>query len=197
MNQDRIQDLEKRLRGLRAKDAKADVKPMLIEALSNATDKQERVFILSRLASEWQVEIAKLSFSDEHKAKFERIERAIRECTELEPEEPYHWIRLAEYFHYYVGDLARALDAAEVAIKKAEMEKAFVRQAHGTRIRIALDMKNYSAIAQSLASLVGYTPSGREPDVALEDDFLSKIPAEAVEPEILKRYKVAVQQQRH
>lgn len=196
MNPDRIHDLEKRLEGLRAKDARADVKPLLIEALSKATDAQERAFILSRLASEWQLEIAKLSFSAEHKEKFERIERAIRECTELEPQEPHHWIRLAEYFHYYVGDLDRALHVAETAIKKAEMERAFVRQAHGTRIRIALEAKDYSAIAQSLNSLVGYRPSGQEPDVAPESDFLSRIPAGAIDAEILGRYEAIVREQR-
>lgn len=192
MNPERVKQLEGKLRDLRA--AKADLKPVLTDALAKAADVQERAFILSRLASEWQLEIAKLPFSEKYKHKFDQAERAIRECIALEPNEPYHWIRLAEYFHIYAGDLEQATKAIDTAIKSAAREGAFVRQAHGTRIRIALETKDYAGIEQSLTALLEYIPPTGSPDVAMESDFLSGIPAGSVDPKLVERYRATVNQ---
>lgn len=189
MNQRKTQELEKKLNELRAKDARADLKPVLVAALGAAENDEERVSILSRLSSEWQLELAKLPFEEKHKDKFDAAEAVIRKCIELQPNNAHHWIRLAEHFHYYATDLQKALEAINTAIEKAEREKAFVRQAHGVRIRIALQLKEYTSVEKSLAALIAYSPPSSSPDVSLEDDFLRKIPAGAVREELVARYK--------
>jgi tetratricopeptide (TPR) repeat protein len=187
-----MQELEKRLDELRAKDARADLKPTLQAALAAAEDDEERARILSRLASEWPLELANLPFDDKHKAKFEAAEVVIRKCIEVQPDDPYHWIRLAEHYHYYATDLQKALQAINTAIEKAENEKAFVRQAHGARIRIALELQQYPLVEKSLDALIAYSPPSNSPDVALEHDFLRKIPTGAVRDELVARYKAVL-----
>jgi tetratricopeptide (TPR) repeat protein len=189
MNQQKLQELEKRLEKLRQQDARADLKPALRAALHSAQDDKEKAFILSRLASEWQLELARLPFDDKHKDGFNEAEAVIRECLKLQPDDPYHWIRLAEHFHYYATDFAKALQAINAAIEKAEKDRVFVRQAHSTRIRIALELKDYALVEKSLEVLTTYSPSPNKPDVALEHDFLKKIPPGAVRDDLVARYK--------
>lgn len=184
-----MQDLEKRLAELRTQDPRADLKPTLEAALKGAADDEERAFILSRLVSEWHLELAQLPFNDKFKDKFDAAEAVIRKCIGLQPDDPYHWIRLAEHFHYYATDLGKALEAIDTAIRKAEKQKAFVRQAHGARIRIAVELRKYPCVEESLAALIAYRPSSNSPDVALERDFLKKIPPGAVRNDLVERYK--------
>jgi tetratricopeptide (TPR) repeat protein len=189
VNQRKMQELEKRLEELRQNDTRADLKPALQAALHAAQDDEERAFILSHLASEWPLELARLPFDNKHKAKFKEAEAVIRKCLKLQPDDPYHWIRLAEHFHYYATDLKKALQAINAAIEKAEKDKLFVRQAHGARIRIALELKDYALVEKSLEALIAYSPLPNRPDVALERDFLKKIPSGAVRDDVVARYK--------
>ena len=116
----------------------------------------------------------------------------IRQCIELEPNDSFHWIRLAEHFHYYAVDLQEALLAINTAIEKAEAEKAFVRQAHGVRIRIALELQDYMLVEKSMAKIVDYvTPSG-SPDVTPEDDFLLRVPVGSIDQDVLARYRARI-----
>ena len=189
MNPQRIDDLEKRLDELRHKDPRADLKPVLRSALRAARDDEERAFIQSRLAGELQLELAKLPSDSRHKARFDEVEALLRRCVELQPDDPYYRIRLAEHFHYYASDLRKALEAINAAVEKAEKNGTFVRQAHGTRIRIALDLKDYPIVEKSLEVLTSYSPLPGSPDVAPEKDFLKKIPPGAIRNDLVARYK--------
>lgn len=189
MDSQRVDQLEERLDELRQRDPRADLKPALRSALQAAHDDDERAFILSRIAGELQLELAKVPFDKTHQAKFDEVEALLRRCTEIQPDDPYYPIRLAEHYYYYASDLKKAFEAISAAVEKAEKSRMFVRQAHGTRIRIALDLKDYSKVEESLVVLSSYSPSPGSPDVALERDFLKKIPPGAVRDDVVARYK--------
>ena len=124
--------------------------------------------------------------------KHQRIEELQRKLSALraqDPHEPHHWIRLAEHFQYYATDLERALDAINKAIDKARQGNAFLRQAHGSRIRIALELRQFEYVEESLKALIAYRPPKDSPDVALEKDFIKKIPAGAVSDQLIASYK--------
>jgi tetratricopeptide (TPR) repeat protein len=188
MNERKIQELEQSIQDLRTANKRADLKPLLNKAFEAAESDAEKAYILGRLASEWQRELATLEHNEENKQKFDDAESAIRRCIELQPEDPYNWIMLAEYFHYYAIDLPKALEAINTAIEKAEAAKEFVRQAHGVRIRLSLDLKEYGSVEASLRALVKYRPSSVNPDVSLEKDFLERIPVGAVNGDLITQY---------
>lgn len=189
MDPQRVDELEKRLDDLRQRDPRADLKPALRSALQAARDDDETAFILSRIAGELQLELAKAPSDRTHKARFDEVEALLRRCVELQPNDPYYRIRLAEHFHYYASDLKKALEAVNAAVEKAETNRMFVRQAHGTRIRIALDLKDYLTVEKSLEVLSSYSPSPGSPDVAPEKDFLKRLPPGAVPDDLVARYK--------
>jgi len=192
LNPVKVQELEQKLSTMRALDKRVDLKPVLVAALDTAEDDEEKLHVLSRLAGEWQIELAQIPFDEEHREKFVAAESVIRQCIDLQPSDSYNWIRLAEHFHYYAVDLQKALPVTNTAIEKAEEEKAFVRQAYGVRIRIALDLKDYMLVEKSMVAIADYgVPSGNL-DVAPEDDFLKRIPVGSIDQQVLTRYHALI-----
>lgn len=163
---------------IKRKDPKADVSDIIKDALETRQDKEEIMGLLSLLASEYHL------FN-----KLDEAEKVINERIALEPNLPDGWLSLAGHFHYYVHDLPKAYSIIEVAVEKALKDGNFVRQAYCMRIRIALDMKNYKAIEDSLGKLIKYHPKPGSIDVNYEDDFVKRIPMGEINSNILEEYK--------
>jgi cation transport regulator ChaB len=189
MSSKRIEELEREIKEYRSQNRRADIRPLLNRALDAAADDEDRADILGRLVSEWQLAISGVPYSEEHRQEFEVVETMIKKCIGLKPDDAYNWIMLTEHFHYGTSELPKALEAVNTAIEKAEAEKAFVRQAHGIRIRISLALGKFDLVEDSLATLVVYEPSPENPDVALETDFLARISPGSVNEDLLARYR--------
>lgn len=174
----KLQKLDSQIRAIKKADRNADVTGILQAALRDAEDLDEKLFILSTLASEYQL-----------LGKLEAAEDAIKKRIDLDPDKPEAWLQLASHYYGVVHDLPKALSTVEVAVEKAAREGNFVRQAHAERIRIALETKNYSVVESSLAKLIEYTPKPGSIDVELESDFLPRIPASGVRNDLVENYK--------
>jgi tetratricopeptide (TPR) repeat protein len=174
----KLQKLDSQIRAIKKADRNADVTGLLRDALRNTEDQEEKLYILSRLASEYQL-----------LGKLEAAEDAIKKQINLAPDNPEAWLQLASHYYGLVHDLPKALSTVEVAVEKAAREGNFVRQAHAERIRIALEMKNYQVVENSLAKLIEYSPRPGSIDVELESDFLPRIPASGVRNDLVENYK--------
>lgn len=167
------------IRELKQENRSADVTQFLLSEIQNCTHLEDKLLLMEELATEYQ-------FHD----NFTNAEECIRKCIELDAVSPYHWISLAEHFHYYNVDLVRAMSAIEVAIGRAIASGDFVRQAHGVRIRIGLEMKNLEAVTDSLKALIEYEPRQGCTDVGLEKDFIKRIEALGVAPDLARQYAI-------
>jgi tetratricopeptide (TPR) repeat protein len=174
----KLQKLDSQIREIKKADRNADVTGMLQAALRDTEDMDEKLYILSRLASECQL-----------LGKLEAAEDAIKKQIDLDSGNPEAWLQLAAHYYRYAHDLPKSLSTVEVAVEKAAREGNFVRQAHAERIRIALETKNYQVVENSLAKLIEYTPKPGSIDVELESDFLPRIPASAVRNDLVESYK--------
>lgn len=121
-----------------------------------------------------------------------RALRALQDRLALCPESAQSWLGLAEYFHYHDIDLAKASENIEIALEKSLAEGVQVVQVLGARIRIALEMKDYARVNDSLSHLLEYTHPPGSIDVAPESDFISQLPHEAVDADLLARYEAMV-----
>jgi histidine ammonia-lyase len=174
----KLQKLDSQIRAIKKAEHKADVTDLLRDALRNSEDREEKLYILSRLASEHQL-----------LGKLEAAEDAIKTQINLAPDNPEAWLQLASHYFSFAHDLPRALSTVEVAVEKAAREGNFVRQAHAERTRIALEMKNYQVVESSLAKLIEHSPKPGSIDVELESDFLPRIPAGDVRNDLVENYK--------
>jgi tellurite resistance protein len=179
MNQQRLLELSERVRQLKA-DASCDCSDLLRAELAASSSLEEKTIIRDMLALELQSQ-----------NQFEQAEQIIKERIEMNRELPDGWIRLALHYHYYSNEDEKALSAIDVAVAKARADGNFFRQAHLERIRIALTLRNYPTIQESLAQLVGYQPRGSL-DVQLETEFLALIPVGAVSQDYIDQYKQKV-----
>jgi hypothetical protein len=80
----------------------------------------------------------------------------------------------------------------ETALQKANAQGALMRHVLGQRIDIALDREDYGTVEDSLAQIIEALRGSDNRDVRLEDYFLEKIPAGAVDGELLDRYRAAI-----
>jgi tetratricopeptide (TPR) repeat protein len=174
----KLQKLDSQIRDIKAVDHNADVTGILQAALRHAKKMDTKLYILSRLASEYQL-----------LGKLELAEGAIKKQVDLDRNNPEAWIQLATHYFRCTHDLKKSLSTIEIAVDKAMQEGNFVRQAHSERIRIALEMKNYQVVENSLAKLIEYIPRPGSIDVKLERDFLLRIPASGVRNELVETYK--------
>src|SRR5713226_4446485 len=175
-NYSRIQKFDAQIRRLKSTDHNADVTAILKAALQDTEDLDEKLYVLSRLVSEYQM-----------LGKLDDAEDAVQKQITLNTSNPEAWLQLATHYYRYSRDLSKALSTVEIAIEKATQEGNFVRQTHTERIRIALEMKNYQTVEDSLARLIIYTPKPGSIDVELESDFLPRIPA-GVAKELVEKY---------
>jgi len=179
MNQQRLLELSDRVRQLKA-DGSSDCSDLLRAELTAPGSIEEKIIIYGMLALELQ----------SHN-QLEQAEQAIRERIELDRDMPDGWISLALHYHYYSNEDEKALSAIDVAVAKARANGNFFRQAHLERIRIALTLRKYSTIEESLAQLVSYQPRGSL-DVQLEAEFLALIPGGTVNQNYIDQYKQKV-----
>ncbi len=175
----KLEQFDAQLEELRLASPRRDLTAFVRAALDTAQDKEEEEFFLSTLAHEYA-----------YSGRFDEAESTIRKQLEVAPDSPVAWVQLASHFLYNTRELKKALSAAEIAVEHAEAQGGFVRYTHGVRIRIALEIKKYEIVEASLVKLVEYTPE--QPEIRLEDDFISRIPERKVNKEIVDRYKERV-----
>lgn len=175
----RLKSIQARILDLRRKGTEADVISHVKEELKTTADTLERLCLLTELTTAYQI------IDEPGKA-----EAAIHEQISLAPDDPIIRTTLAEHYHYFQGDHAKALGVIENAIEMAIGQGQFVRALHGVRIRIALKLKDYGVIENSLRTLLQYKPEVGS-DVVLEDDFVDRIPLNVISGDLLNRYREA------
>lgn len=183
-----INEIETKIGKARAGDSRADIKPILRRAISRAQTEDEISFIHGLLCSELIRDLSEDESAKKNRKKIGRAEEAIHTWISASPRDPYPWISLADLYAYYEGDLTRAKTAIDAAIDRANEVQGFFRQAHGTRIRIALKLGDLRTVEASLMALIDWKPATGAPDVSLETDFLSKIPPGAIDKRVLDLY---------
>lgn len=182
---DDLLELSNRLRKWKS-EGQVDCAEILRGELDASTSQERKLSIHSMLGIELQSQ-----------RRFEEAESAIKEGISLAPEMPDAWLTLALHYFYYVHDPEKALSAINVALEKASTEMNFVRQVHLERIRIALALKDYSTVEDSLRELVRYVPPSGSQDVQLEAEFLASVPAGAVSESLISSYKEKFERQSH
>lgn len=123
---------------------------------------------------------------------------AIDDLIALAPDEPIGWSRLAAWHFYCHGaysaneqTLGAALSAINVAVARAREQGSHLRYCLNERARIAVAMKNWDIVEQTLNEILAI-PAGRGvPDIALEDDFLQRVPERTIDCDLLRRYRSA------
>ena len=187
-----INEIETEISKVRTGDPRADIKPILRKVISRAKTEDEISFVHGLLCTETIRDLSEDESSVNNREKIRHAEETIRAWIPAAPNDPYPWICLADLYAYYEGDLARAKTAIDAAVDRANAIHGFFRQAHGTRIRIALRMGDLRAVEASLIALTDWKPSTGAPDVSLETDFLSKIPPGAIDKRVLDLYMMRV-----
>lgn len=187
-----IDELQTKIDKMRAEDSRADIKSILRSAISRAKKEDEISFVHGLLCSELIQDLSESESTPGNHDKVRRTEEAIQAWISAAPRDPYPWISLAELYTYYKGDLALAKNAIDAAVDRANEVEGFFRQAHGTRIRIALKLGDLRAVEASLMALIESKPRTGAPDVGFETDFLSRIPADAIDKRILDLYMTRV-----
>lgn len=182
----RLQQLDAQVRALKQADHYADAAGLLEEALAGTEDAEEKLYFLSCLASEHQLF-----------GRYQAAEDVIKKQIEIAAERPEAWLQLAALYHGFLSNAPRALSTVNIAVEKAVQTGDFVRQAYAERIRIALTMQEFGIVENSLTALIGYRPKPGSIDVALESDFLQRIPSGAVSSELVERYRAAALRKSH
>ena len=164
----------------------SEVEVRLNDLLADAVDDEERACIWHHLAGHHHL----LASMNADPAADQRALEALQTCVQLCPDDTLYWLSLAEHFHYNDENLEEAARYSDVAVGKAMIEGNLIRQTLGTRVRIALKCDDMETVHASLEALVNQAPG--KLDVALEDDFVSRIPPGGVPAELLARYQAMV-----
>lgn len=112
--------------------------------------------------------------------------------TEIEPNEPFHWLCLAEHFHYYDIDLQRSINYIAIAISKARVDGKFLYQALGIQARLSIETENWKLLEKTLQELATYEHRCGDVDVFPETDFLQNIPAGVISRNVIFGYEERV-----
>jgi hypothetical protein len=176
MNQ-RLVQLSERLRQLKANRV-TDCSEWLRTELHTVDSIEEKMEIYNMLTVELQ---------DQN--RLDEAEAVITECINLNPDLPDGWISLALHFHYHREDLPKALAAIDIATDKAKRVQSFVRHAYLERIRIAISLKAYEVVEDSLTQLLSYVVPRNSLDVRLETDFLNRIPVGVINDTLMSEYR--------
>jgi hypothetical protein len=110
-----------------------------------------------------------------------------------QPREPYHSLRLGEHFHYYNADLSKSVKHLRDAIAKARIDGKVMYQALGAQARVAIELKDWSLLAETLHELAVNEHTPGNADVFPETDFLAHIPDGAVPEAVISAYEARVQ----
>jgi hypothetical protein len=165
------------LRRLRKQARGRDLTPQIEALLSQPWTEDEARVLRGEL-------IGELHRHDRHA----EAEVLLRAEIEREPQEPFHYLCLAEHFHYYHVDLSQSLKHVAQAIAKAAVDGKFMYQALGVQARLAIEAQDWPLLEASLRSLATYEHTPGNADVFPETDFLSRIPAGTVADDTLSSY---------
>lgn len=150
---------------------------------------EQQLAALGAAINAYQVLLSGVVWDKDSSRRFEQLEQLLQEAIKIAPDDAYNWIALSEHYHYYAVNLQKARSTIETAVEKALAEKNFVRQAYGVLIRIALAQGDFGTVERSLGALVDYAAPTGTVDVALEQDFIARIPEGSIQPETLDRYR--------
>jgi hypothetical protein len=122
----------------------------------------------------------------------------IHKMIELAPEDPLNWSRLAAWHFYPHGfydagleHLEPALRAIDTAVSKARPSGYLLRYCLNDRCRIAVAMKRYDLLEETMREILAIPPRRGVPDIRIEDDFLQRVPEGAVDMRLLADYRTA------
>jgi tetratricopeptide (TPR) repeat protein len=122
----------------------------------------------------------------------------LREMIDLGPDDPLNWSRLSGWYFYTQGSYAAdeetlrfALEAIDRAIAKARVRGEWLRQCLNDRCRIAVAMKRYDLLEETMREILAIPPRRGVPDIRIEDDFLQRVPEGAVDARLLADYRKA------
>jgi tetratricopeptide (TPR) repeat protein len=180
MSDKRLLEISDRVRELKL-NGNSDCAALLRTELQTSSSQEEKVYICDMLAAELHGQ-----------NRVDEAESVLQERIALDSERPEGWINLALHFHYYAKEPEKALSTINMALDKAKREGSFYRQAHLERIRIALQLKSYSIIEDSLRELINYFPTPDSKDIRLETEFLARIPKGAVNKTVIADYEAKV-----
>jgi hypothetical protein len=104
-------------------------------------------------------------------------------------DDPLPSMMLTSHLVYDCHEPARAYPYAVRAVEKARHAQDMVRQCTGDLIRLCIALEKFDEIEPLLAFLTEYQPSPTSCEIALESDFLGRIPAGSVSPAVLRSYR--------
>lgn len=178
MEQTRLEFALEELRGLRKSNRGQDLSGWIEGQIDDMLNDRDAAVLRSELVNEHR-----------RHQRYSAAQAVLEASIELEPNEPYYSLSLAEHFHYYEVDLERSLGYVADAIAKARADGKFLYQALGVQARLCVETENWSLLRSTLVDLTRYEHTPGNPDVFPETDFIARIPAEAVPANIVKQYK--------
>jgi len=123
----------------------------------------------------------------------------IHERIDFAPDDPMNWCGLAGWHFYGHGfydaneeTLKAALAAIETAVAKARVHGEWHCHCLNDRCRIAVAMKRYDLLEETLREILAMPARPDVPDTQLEDDFLRRVPEGAIDRDLLARYRAAL-----
>ena len=182
MDNEEFNALRKRIRDLRteAKAARSVGVPagvqVLRDLLRRTVADEDYVALTGLLLSEY-------AFFRMH----DQEELLLRGQIERFPNKPIPQIALADFL-VSRQDFKQASRVVEGAIRAALADGNFVRDAYNCRARLAITTEDYGLLEDTLEKLIEYHPIAGSQNVRCETDFLSDLPEDAVNPEVLREY---------
>ena len=157
----------------------------LRDRLDMETKTEARVWLLAELALAFMID----GNSDDSFS-------AVRECIDLDPNDPINWCRLASWHtlekNPSASDLESALEAVDTAVEIARLHGGELRYCLNARCRIAIAMQRYDILEKSLREILETTEL---PGIQFEGDFLPRIPEGAIDADLLAEYKALLAEQ--
>jgi hypothetical protein len=177
MDESEYEEIYTRYMLIKIKDTKRDASHLWLNALAENNDADIEKKILQVLVSEYQfIENDKLA------------EDSIGDLIKLDPDDPWSWCVYAEHCLYFKKDFIRALSIINTATSKAMVSGNFVRYSCAVKIRIALELKQFKLVEDTMEFLLAYYPQQGSIDNVLENDFIGRIPSGAVDRSIIDKY---------
>ena len=119
-------------------------------------------------------------------------ENALLQSIKLDENDVVTLTTLAGLHLYQSLRFEEALHWAQRATICSDRQRKLVRLAYGTLCRAAIAANKPKLIEKSLRRLVEYVPNPNS-DIALESDFVRRIPRNAVPPSLLRAYRRKIQ----
>jgi len=167
----------------------SDAIEVLYRRLETETKHCRRIFVLRELAY-----LLVASGRDDESLS------VTRQMIEIDPHDPLNWARLAGwYFWGHRRDkgkpdtLIAALNAIDEAVRCGRVrDRHNLRQCLNDRCRIVVAMKRWDLLEESLREIL---ENRREQGIQFEDDFLRRVPEDAVDAKVMAAYKALLARQ--